>query len=92
MTDGVTEKAKKSQLMDSGLSTKVYNQGNPVIDKLKCDGEATKQRNLLTPSFQEKLLGLIIQVPVPRTDTGGQGEYPKVSERTMVKELGKITP
>ncbi len=78
--------------MDSGLSTKVYNQGNPVIDKLKCDGEATKQRNLLTPSFQEKLLGLIIQVPVPRTDTGGQGEYPKVSERTMVKELGKITP
>ena len=29
---------------------------------------------------------------VPRTDTGGQGEYPKVSERTMVKELGKITP
>ena len=29
---------------------------------------------------------------VPRTDTGGQGEYPKVSERTMVKELGKMTP
>ena len=26
------------------------------------------------------------------TDTGGQGEYPKVSERTMVKELGKMTP
>ena len=27
-----------------------------------------------------------------KTDTGGQGEYPKVSERTMVKELGKMTP
>ena len=39
MTDGVTEKAKKSQLLDSGLSTKVYNQGNPVIVKLKCYGE-----------------------------------------------------
>ena len=42
--------------------------------------------------FQEKLLGLIVKVPVPTTDTGGQGEYPKVSERTMVKELGKMTP
>ena len=32
------------------------------------------------------------KVPVPRTDTGGQGDNPKVSEITMVKELGKITP
>ena len=39
MTDGVTEKARKSQLLDSGLSIKVYDLGNPVIDKLKCDGE-----------------------------------------------------
>ena len=48
--------------------------------------------SLLTLCFREKLLGLIIWVPVPRTDTGGQGEYPKVIERTMVKELGKMTP
>ena len=27
-----------------------------------------------------------------KTDTGRQGEYPKVSEITMVKELGKMTP
>ena len=25
-----------------------------------------------------------------KTDTGGQGENPKVSERTVAKELGKI--
>ena len=37
----MTEKAKESQLMDSGLSIKVYNLGNPVIVKLKCYGEAT---------------------------------------------------
>ena len=61
--------------------------------RLKCDGKMLKDiRSFMTPSFQEKFLGLIIQVPVPRTDTGGQGEYPKVSERTMVKELGKMTP
>ena len=34
----------------------------------------------------------IIWLPVPITNTGGQGEYPKVSEIIMVKELGKITP
>ena len=39
MTDGVTEKARKSQLLDSGLSTKIYNLGNPVVGKLKCYGE-----------------------------------------------------
>ncbi len=29
---------------------------------------------------------------VPQTDTGGQGEYPKARERTLVKEFGKFTP
>ena len=38
-------------------------------------------------SFQEKLLALIDERPV-----GGQGEKPKVSERTVAKELGKIAP
>ena len=41
---------------------------------------------------QEKLLVIIIWRPVPQTDTGGQGEKPKVSERTVAKELGKIVP
>ena len=33
MTDGMTKKAKRSQLLDSGLSTKVYKLGNPFIIK-----------------------------------------------------------
>ena len=32
------------------------------------------------------------EVPVPQTDTGRRGENPKVIERTLVKELGKMTP
>ena len=40
---------------------------------------------------QEKLLVRIL-IPVPQTDTGSRGENPKVSERTLVKELGKMTP
>ena len=31
-------------------------------------------------------------VPVPQTNTGGQVENTKVSEITLVKELGKIAP
>ena len=29
---------------------------------------------------------------VPQTDTGGRGEDPKALERTLPKELGKMTP
>ena len=34
----------------------------------------------------------IVMVPVPQTDTGSRGENPKVLERFMAKELGKIDP
>ena len=34
----------------------------------------------------------MLMIPVPRTNAGGQGENPKVSERTMVKELGIMIP
>ena len=33
----------------------------------------------------------ILVLPVPQTDTGSRGEDPKVLERFMAKELGKIT-
>ena len=36
-------------------------------------------------------LGTIME-PVPQTDTGGLGEKPQALERTVVKELGKLTP
>ena len=31
-------------------------------------------------------------VTVPQTDSGGQVENTKALERTLVKELGKLTP
>ena len=33
-----------------------------------------------------------LKIPVPQTDTGRRGENPKMSGRTFVKELGKMTP
>ena len=35
---------------------------------------------------------LTADATVPQTDTGGRGEYPKALERTLLKELGKMTP
>ena len=32
------------------------------------------------------------QAPVPKTDTGGQVEHTEAIGRTMVKELGILTP
>ena len=56
-----------------------------------CDGEGNLVPKFLIPHCREKPL-VRLQVPVPITDTGRHGEYPKVSGRTLVKELGKITP
>jgi len=32
------------------------------------------------------------RLTVPQTDAGGRGENPKALERTLAKELGKLTP
>ena len=44
----------------------------------------------VNPRWREKVLTMI-WVPVPQTDAGGRGENPKTNERTLVKELGKMT-
>ena len=59
-------------------------------------GQAVMRREIIVPKLlmshcQEKLL-VRKQWPVPQTDTGSRGENPKVSERTLVKELGKMAP
>ena len=57
----MTKKAKLSQLLDSGLSTKTDILANPYIVQLKCDGEENFGfLSQLKPSFQEKFLWLII--------------------------------
>ena len=44
------------------------------------------------PSGHEKPAGDDPSRPVPQSDTGVLGEYPKAFGRTLVKELGKMTP
>ena len=58
---------------------------------LRRDGDRKEVWKLLNSHWREKLLGSK-RVPVPQTDTGRRGENPKTSGRTLVKELGKMTP
>ena len=55
-------------------------------------GRFLRGTNSCESMLPRKTSKLIISEPVPRTNTGGQEENSKVSEITMVKELGKITP
>ena len=48
-----------------------------------------KYPNALLPRKASKDMAAVL---VPRTNTRGQGENPKVSETTIVKELGKLAP
>ena len=54
-------------------------------------GTENKVGKHVNSRWQEKAL-VMIWVPVPQTDAGGRGENPKTNERTLVKELGKMTP
>ena len=53
---------------------------------------ATRNAELSDSMLPRKAAGRVDRLPVPETDTGRQGEYPKALERTLVKELGKLTP
>ena len=55
------------------------------------DEDRNKVGKSVMSRCREKLL-VSVYLPVPQTDTGSRGEYPQVSERTLVKELGKMTP
>ena len=47
---------------------------------------------LIDPILTRKPTKRDTKVIVPQTDTGRQGENPEALERTLVKELGKMTP
>jgi hypothetical protein len=57
------------------------------------DEESACAHKLSNPKLPRKApVELIAVATVPQTDTGGRGEYPKALERTLPKELGKMTP
>ena len=55
------------------------------------DAERNKVAKPTSSHWREKLL-VNPKAPVPETDAGGRGENPETNGRTLVKELGKMTP
>lgn len=91
-TDGGTQEAKRSARMERCVQA-VSLELSEMLDsvRISCDGDRNKVGKSSMSHCQENLLGRIT-LPVPQTDTGSRVENTKVSERTLVKELGKMTP
>ena len=63
------------------------------VSTLRGDEEGACAHKLDDSQLSRKAsVELTADVTVPQTDTGGRGEYPKALERTLLKELGKMTP
>ncbi len=62
-----------------------------ISELTSCDGERNISSEVSDVTLPRKA-SRELTLPVPQTDTGSRGENPKVSERTIVKELGKMTP
>ena len=91
MNDGGTQEDKESAPLVVCVQAvrELDRQIRPTIPG--CDGEGIIVAKFLISHCQENPL-VRKEVPVPQTDTGRRGENPKVSGRTLVKELGKMTP
>ncbi len=59
--------------------------------RTSCDEEGNNSTEASDVTLPRKAL-VRKQRPVPEADLGSRGENPKVSERTLVKRLGKMTP
>ena len=63
------------------------------VSTLRGDEESACAHKLDYSQLSRKApVELTTYVTVPQTNTGGRGEYPKALERTLLKELGKMTP
>jgi hypothetical protein len=88
----VTQEGRHSARLEECVqASREKDRENRLSKILRGDGERKQVANWLIPHCQEKPLTRE-QVPVPKTDTGRRGENPKARERTLVKELGKMTP
>ena len=87
----MTQKDRQSTEMVDRVQAERLASSEVRLLRLVCDGDRRLVGKLLNSRWREKLLWSE-EAPVPQTDTGRRGENPKTSGRTLVKELGKMTP
>ena len=90
MSDALTQKDSMSRLMVEPVEGCKLVRSEVRVLRQKPDRERKQVAKHVNPRWREKMLAMI-WVPVPQTDAGGRGENPKTNERTLVKELGKMT-
>ncbi len=56
------------------------------------DRPLRRKVKLSNSMLPRKATGGVFRLSVPQTDSGGREEHSKAFERTVVKELGKLTP
>ena len=78
--------ACRSDAADDGTLSRSPRQGSRVPERARpiCCRSAGR-------GVREKLCGYETRIRT-KTATGRRGEYPKALERTVLKELGKLTP
>ncbi len=61
---------------------------------MRFEGSRKGEANLLPKCMEEEPRNALVDgVRIrTKTDTGRRGEYPQALERTVLKELGKLTP
>ena len=92
MSDALTQKDSMSRLMVEPVQARRVRRSEVrAAEARSVTGSEIRVAKHVNPGWREKVL-TIVWVPVPQTDAGGRGENPKTNGRTLVKELGKMTP
>ena len=91
--DGGTQEGRECARLDSARpSSEAGRIGKSVLRKAEAvmarENYSTEVLDLTLPRKASRRR----MVPVPQTDTGRRGENPQVLGKTLVKELGKMTP
>ena len=89
--EAVTQEDSRSVVMVNHVQALRLVSSEVRLLRLGCEGERNKVAKSTSSHWREKLL-VYPKAPVPETDAGGRGENPETNGRTLVKELGKMTP
>ena len=76
--------------METGCKHEACEGGKSPSERAACDAE--RKRVAKSPKKPPRKAAIAVTGPVPQTDTGRQVEETKADGRSIVKELGKMSP
>ena len=94
LSDGETEEGRSSGCWMSRFKP-VGRSGRQIhrfLGREAITSDCVSSREVVEPMLPRKSSKRVLWVTVPQTDSGGRVEHTKALERTVVKELSKMTP